>query len=195
MSVTTLPESLRGLAHDQLLERYRRASAPTSVAELDGDPAGVGLGLGVLAGSWLDRWLRHRAARPNFVWHGKSFRSIDAERGFGFNRFGRGPVLGALAFRTEIAESQIDGRPTMALDFDVARNPRPQRAALDELRQVSPGVFMGPAGVRSRARYRVLAWFAVDTTRQVGLAGDTASHDIASTSRGKAPHDDVVHAS
>jgi|tagenome__1003787_1003787.scaffolds.fasta_scaffold20979507_4 hypothetical protein len=188
------PESLRALAHDQLLERYRHASAPTSVDDLDGDPAGVGLGLGVLAGSRLDRWLRRRAARPDFVWHGKSFRSVDAARGYGFNRFGRGPVLGALAFRTEIANSQVDGRPTIALDFDITRNPRPQRAALDELREVFPGIYMGPTGVRFRGRYRVLAWFAIDTTRQVELVAAAASHHTASTSRGEARYAAMVRA-
>jgi hypothetical protein len=28
---------------------------------------------------------------------------------------------------------------------------------------------MGPTGIRMRGRYRPLAWFAVDTTRQVEL--------------------------
>ena len=154
----------------------------------------MGLGLGVLAGGRLDRWLRRRAARPDFLWQGKSFRSVDAAGGYGFNRFGRGPVLGALAFRTAIADSRIDGRPTIALDFDIARNPWPQRAALDELREVFPGVYMGPAGVRLRSRYRILAWFAVDTTRQVGTTGAAPSDRTESTKRGETRHAAMVRA-
>lgn len=61
------------------------------------------------------------------------------------------------------------------------------RATLDELREVLPGIYMGPTGIRIRGRYRPLAWFAVDTTRHVELVETAAptvsrvltSHDIA----------------
>lgn len=162
-------EALRVLTHQELLDRYRAAPAPPGVAALDGDPAGLGLGLAVLAGTPIDRLLRRRARRPDFGWHGKSFRSQSRRHGYGFNRLATGPVTGALAFRTEIAASRVDGKPTIALDFDLPRNPRPLRATLDELREVIPGIYMGSTGIRMRGRYRPLAWFAVDTTRQVEL--------------------------
>lgn len=161
--------ALRDLSHHELLGRYLAGAHPSDVEVLNGDPAGIGLGLAVLAGGRIDRALRRRAARPAFAWHGKSFRSCSAAEGYGFNRFAAGPVVGALAFRTTIAASRLDGRPAIALDFDVARNPRPQRTTLDELREVLPGIFLGPTGVRLGRRYHPLAWFAVDTTRQVEL--------------------------
>ena len=146
---------LRSLTHEALLTRYLEGGCPERVDVLDGDPAGLGLGLSVLAGGRVDRAMRRRAAGPRFVWHGKSFRSLTATEGYGFNRFGVGRVIGALGFRTSIGRSVLDGRPAIALDFAT-----PVR---DELREVSSGVFLGPTGVRLRGRYRQLAWFAIDT--------------------------------
>ena len=147
---------LRSLTHDALLARYYDGECPEAIDVLDGDPAGAGIGLSVFAGGRVDRALRRRAAGPRFVWHGKSFRSLTATEGRGVNRFVLGRGIRALAFRTSIARSVLDGGPAIALDFDTA----PVR---DELREVSPGVFLGPTGVRLRGRYRQLAWFAIDT--------------------------------
>jgi hypothetical protein len=184
-------ETLRILSHQELLDRYLAAPAPTGVAALDGDPAGLGLGLAVLAGTPIDRLLRRRARRPGFGWHGKSFRSQSRRHGYGFNRLRTGPVTGALAFSTQMAASRVDGRPTIALDFDLPRNPRLLRATLDELREVLPGIYMGPTGIRARGRYRPLAWFAVDTTQPVELVEPAArilstpftDHDTAHAGR------------
>ena len=153
---------LRSLTHEELLARYLDGGCPKQLDVLDGDPAGLGIGLSVLGGSRLDRVLRRRAAGPRFVWHGKSFRSLTATEGYGFNRFAIGRIVGALGFRTSIARSRLDGRPAVALDFGSA-------PLLDELREVSPGVFLGPTGIRLRGRYRQLAWFAVDTTTRQGM--------------------------
>jgi hypothetical protein len=152
---------LRSLTHEGLLARYRGGSCPERIDVLDGDPAGIGIGLSVLAGGRLDHVLRRQAAGRRFVWHGKSFRSLTATEGRGVNRFAVGRVIRALPFRTSIAGSLLDGRPAIALDFGAA----PVR---DELREVLPGVFLGPTGVRLRGRYRQLAWFAIDTNVQRG---------------------------
>ena len=154
-------QELRTLTHEDLLRRYLGGACPDAIDVLDGDPAGAGIGLSVLAGGRVDRALRRRAAGPKFVWYGKSFRSRTATEGYGFNRFAVGRVIDALPFRTSIARSMLDGGPAIALDFGHA----PMR---DELREVSPGVFLGPTGVRLGRRYRQLAWFAVDTNDDRG---------------------------
>lgn len=161
--------ALRALSAAELEERFRAGSRPDTVHGLDGDPAGLGLALAGRDGGWLDRRSRRFAASERFPWNGKSFRSTSHDQGWGFNRLARGPALAVLPFRTSIAASIVDGEPVIRLDFDIARNPRWQRATLDELREVMPGVFLGPTGIRLRGRYLRLAWFAIDTNQTVEL--------------------------
>jgi hypothetical protein len=164
-------EDLRLLSSDELMDLYRRGSAPSSVRALEGHPAGLGIALIILSGGRIDRWLRRRSRSQRFAWHGKSFVSISDSQGWGWNRLAVGPVLGAFPFRTSIAPSRNDGAPALALDFDVPRNPWWERRMWDELREVIPGVLLGTTGLRLFGRYRPLAWFAVDITRQTPPTG------------------------
>jgi hypothetical protein len=164
-------EDLRLLSKDELMNLYRRASAPSSVRAVEGHPAGLGLTPIILSSGRIDRWLRQYSRSQRFPWHGKSFVTLSDSQGWGWNRLAVSPVLGAFPFRTYIGPSKTDGAPTLALDFDVPRNSWLARRIWDELREVIPGVFLGPTGLRLFGRYRPLAWFAVDTTRQTPLSG------------------------
>ena len=164
-------EDLRRLSNEELMDLFQKGSAPGSVRAVEGHPAGVAIAPILLSGGRVERWLRRYSQSDRFVWHGKSFESISDTEGWGWNRLGVGPVLAAFPFRTFLGPSKNDGAPTLVLDFDVERNPWWERLTWDELREVSPGVFMGTSGLRIFGRYRRMLWFAVDTTRQTPLCG------------------------
>ena len=161
---------LRERTTAELMDLFRKGGAPASLALLEGDPCGVGIGLNVWAGGWFDRWLRRRAALPRFAWHGKSFRMKSETEGWGFNRVGRGPLVTVFPFKTGLGPSVIDGGPCVIIDYDVPRNPWWERLTYDELREVGPGVFLGVTTLRLFGRRPVVLWFAVDTTVPQGWA-------------------------
>jgi hypothetical protein len=145
---------------------FHDGGAPASLAAVEGDPRGVGIGLHFWPGGRLDRWIRKRAALPRFLWHGKSFRMKSPTEGWGFNRAGRGPLVAVFPFKTSIGLSALDGKPAVLIDYDVPRNPWWERLTWDELREVSPGIFLGVTTLRLFGKKRVTLWFAVDTTTQ-----------------------------
>jgi len=155
---------LRERSTVELMDLFRKGGAPSSLATLEGDPCGVGVGLNVWAGGWFDRWLRKRSALPRFAWHGKSFRMKSETEGWGFNRVGRGPLVTVFPFKTSLGQSVVDGGPCVIIDYNVPRNPWWERLTYDELREVAPGVFLGITTLRLFGRRPVVLWFAVDTT-------------------------------
>ena len=149
---------------EQLELLYRAASPPKSMRAVDGALVGRMLaiaGIPDAIASPLRRW----AASRSFVWEGKSFEALSDERGSGINRVNLPRVLGRqtlFPFATAFGPSAIDGKPTLVLDYDLAANPGYIRHVHDEIREVSPGVFLGPA-MWKRARDKVLVlWFALD---------------------------------
>lgn len=164
-------EDLRSLSNEELTTLYRNSLAPVSVKAVDGNPAGLGVAPIILRGGRFERWLRRYSTSERFIWHGKSFESFSDREGWGWNRLGVGPILGAFPFRTYIGPSRFDGAPCLVLDFNVPKNPWWERLTWDELRECAPGVFFGTTGLRLFGKYRRLAWFAVDTNRQTPLIG------------------------
>lgn len=89
-----------------------------------------------------------------FPWKGKTF---DHGGNSGKNQFyGRRLVR----FRAEVAPSQLDGKPALALTYDAKhlKNRWPVTAMRDELRAIAPGVAMGPVFFRDR----LVAWFGLE---------------------------------
>jgi hypothetical protein len=167
----------RGALHDldRLAERscdeldalYRAARVSTSMHAADGALIGRMLAVrglpGPLAGP-LRRW----AAAPSFVWEGKTFQAESDTGGVGHNRvfvpgvFGRQNLF---PFETLFGPSAIDGKPTLILDYDLGVNPGYVRKIHDEIREVSPGVFLGPAMWKGRGDKTLVLWFGLDATR------------------------------
>jgi len=110
--------------------------------------------------------LRRWAASPSFVWEGKTFQASSDTRGVGHNRVHVPRALGRqnlFPFATSFGPSAIDGKPTLILDYDLAVNPPYIRKIHDEIREVSPGLFLGPAMWKSSPTDRALVlWFALD---------------------------------
>jgi hypothetical protein len=144
---------------------YEQGRVPASFASLDGAPRGrmlapVGpLGRGPAAGA-----VRKLSASRVFPWAGKSFTSSAAAEGTGINRVRLGKTREWFPFATRVEDSAIDGKPTIVLDYDKPENPRLIRRIHDELREVAPGLFLGPAMWKAKNGKRLLLWFAIDKT-------------------------------
>lgn len=159
--------SLDSLAERSLAELdglYRAAQRPASMRAADGPLVGRMLavrGLPATLAAPLRRWAGSRA----FVWEGKTFEASDDERGMGHNRVNLPGVLGRqglFPFATRFDASALDGKPTLVLDYDLDMNPGYIRRIHDEIRELSPGLFLGPAMWKAARGPELVLWFALE---------------------------------
>lgn len=156
-------DDLHDMTIDELTRVYKAGVAPESLSVLDGSPVGrmltlVGpLGRGVLAGA-----IRRFAKAPVFPWGGKDFSSRSAVEGGGINRI-RTVGQKWFPFETRFADSAIDGQPCVLLDYHQPGNPWFIARIRDELREVAPGLFLGPAMFETKAAPKLVLYFAIDT--------------------------------
>jgi hypothetical protein len=148
-----------------LTDLYRAGTVPESLRELDDAVSGRLLALRGLDWRGGHALFARVAGSRFFPWAGKRFLHLDRNAGTGINRI-RGIPLGGerlwYPFRTSVEPSVIDGAPCIALDYARPENPPVIRALRDELREVSPGLFMGPALVRVLGKPRLVLFFACD---------------------------------
>lgn len=158
-------DQLAALSSDELDGLYRAARVSASMHAADGALVGR-----MLAVSRLPRLLagplRRFAGSSSFVWEGKTFAASSATRGVGHNRVAIPRALGRqnlFPFDTSFGPSAIDGQPTLILDYDLAVNPGYIRHVHDEIREVAPGLFLGPAMWKgARGTKALVLWFALD---------------------------------
>jgi hypothetical protein len=144
---------------------YRAAAVSTTLHAADGALVGRMLAIRGIPGA-LAAPLARFAASPSFVWEGKTFAAASDTRGAGHNRVYVPRALGRqnlFPFDTSFGASAIDGKPTLVLDYDLDANPAYIRRIHDEIREVSPGLFLGPAMWKSGARKALVLWFALDS--------------------------------
>lgn len=160
--------TLDGLAARSLAELdalYRAAVVPAAMHAVEGPLIGRMLAVRGLPKTIAEP-VRKLAASPSFVWEGKTFTADSDTRGSGHNRVNVPGVFGRqnlFPFETSFGESAIDGQPALILDYDLDVNPGYIRRIRDELREVAPGLFLGPALWKARAGARSLVlWFALD---------------------------------
>ncbi len=160
------PLSLDALARERgaaLRARYEGGGVPDDLAALDGDLVGRMLEVRLAARSPLRGLVRRLAARPGFVWEGKSFHAAAPGAGEGINRvqlagLGRQRLF---PFGTLLGASLLDGRPAVILDYDRPENPAWIRRIHDEVREVAPGLWLGPAMVKGASGATLALWFAL----------------------------------
>lgn len=163
MPVHTL-DSLARLSLDALEALYRDATVSSTMHAADGALVGRMLTVRGLPKPFAGP-LRKFAASRSFVWEGKTFQASSETRGVGHNRVSIPRALGRqnlFPFDTLFGPSAIDGKPALILDYDLDVNPSYIRHIHDEIREVSPGLFLGPAmwkGARAKA---LVLWFALD---------------------------------
>ncbi|HKY30506.1 MAG TPA: hypothetical protein VJM12_21425 [Pyrinomonadaceae bacterium] len=152
---------LRRMTFDELNELYRQARRPSAISDLDGHAVGAMLAWrspqrGPIA--WL---LRTFGASSIFPWEGKSFQSKGRDTGEGINRINLFGKRRWFPFATRFAASFLDGQPTFVLDYGSRSNPPLISQIVDEVREVSPGLYMGPAALKIGGKPRLVLFFAV----------------------------------
>lgn len=159
-------DDLSMLRCEELAGLYEKGRLPDSLQALDGSPTGRMLAVRMLDSGPLARLLRRVAAWKRFVWAGKSFLAANDAEGNGINRIQAAGVLGRqdlFPFETHVGASALDGDKAIVLDYDLSDNPAWIRRVHDEVREVSPGVYLGPAMWKTRRGKVTLLWFALDT--------------------------------
>lgn len=155
-------DRLAELPSTALRELYRRCQAPDDLRVLDGRPRGRMLAVrGVEAGR-LGALLRRVARHDAFPWDGKSFFPVSATEGRGINRVKLHRGLEWFPFTTRIEPSVVDGAPCVYLDYEQPGNPWLIAKIRDEIRELTPGLFLGPAMWKTQGSAILLLWFAVD---------------------------------
>jgi hypothetical protein len=155
---------------DALGELYAKGAHPTRVDGLEGNPRGRMLAIRALDHGPLAGVLRAFAGARTFPWGGKTFTGTGPS-GAGSNRvhlLGRHQLF---PFHTSIRPSVIDGEPCIVLDYDLPDNPWAIRMIHDEVREVAPGLFLGPAMWKTDKGPAFVLWFALDTREQSNPIG------------------------
>lgn len=159
-------DSLARRTSDELDALYRIARVSTTMHAADGALQGRMLAVRGLRGP-IAKSLRRWAASRSFVWEGKTFQAATDTKGVGHNRVFIPNVFGhqnLFPFETAFGPSAIDGKPTLILDYDLDVNPGYIRHIHDEIREVSPGLFLGPAMWKGAGDKKTLVlWFALDS--------------------------------
>jgi hypothetical protein len=153
----------------ELEDLYRKGSVPASMYTVNGALEGRMLAVKRLDKGPLADALRRFARSRTFVWGGKTFNAERDETGRGINRVELRGVLGRqnlFPFATRFDDSAIDGKRTIVLDYDLPENPPYIRKIHDEIRQVSPGIYLGPAMWKGARGKQTLLWFALDTGKR-----------------------------
>jgi hypothetical protein len=128
---------------------------------LDGDAIGAMLAWRSPARGPLAWWLRTFGASSTFPWEGKTFASLDQDQGSGINRINLFKKMRWFPFKTRFAPSFLDGQPSFLLDYSGPANPPLIRSIVDEVREVAPGLYLGPAALLVKGRPRPVLFFAV----------------------------------
>lgn len=150
-------DGLLKLDSDALLKLYRGARTPR-LREISGDMIGkLVIGCGIAPP--IDRWLSDLLRETN-GWNGKTFRQQDDRRGDGFNRMFE-ETRHMFPFNTYIGRSRAGDFDALQLDYDVPENPFHIRAVKNEIRELSPGLYLGQAYVRVLGRSRLACYFSL----------------------------------
>jgi hypothetical protein len=146
-----------------LTDLYRAGTVPESLRELDDAVSGRLLALRGLDWRGAHGLFAAVAGSRFFPWAGKRFLHLDRNAGTGINRMRLAGERLWYPFRTSVEPSVIDGAPCIVLDYARPENPPVIRSLRDELREVSPGLFMGPALLRLLGKPRLVLFFACDS--------------------------------
>ena len=159
----SLPRSLDDLADldcDALLALYRQGSTP-AIPAVVGDLRGRMLAVRG-AGGRLFRLLRAFARWRFFPWRGKSFTALSATEGEGINRvFSDRRPSRWFRFATRIQPSRAGAFDAFQLDYDNPDNPFFIRTIKDEIREVSPGLYLGQAYLVIGGKPRLALYFGL----------------------------------
>ena len=153
--------ALRLMNFKELEQLYREGKRPAALSDLDGDAIGAMLAWRSPARGPLAWLLRSFGASSIFPWEGKTFASQNPDDGTGINRINLLKRMRWFPFKTRFDASFLDGRPAFILDYSGPSNPPFIRSIVDEVREVAPGLYLGPAALLVRGKPRPILFFAV----------------------------------
>ncbi len=160
-------DSLAAMSSAELDRLYRSAKQPADLAGVNGKPKGRMLAVDSVDQTLLMAGISRFAAMGVFPWDGKTFSYSGGSEGRGINRVKLLVTqMDWFPFVTRIQPSAIDGKPCIYLDYEQPENPALIGKIHDEIREVSPGVFLGPAMWKRESGPLLILWFAVDFNRQ-----------------------------
>ena len=142
-------DELLALSPDRLAALYAAASVPR-LDRVSGDLRGRMLAWPKLTRGPVAGLLRRWAASSRFPWRGKSFTPGD-EKGEGINRVFL-DRLRLYRFETFIGRSRAGDFDALQLDYDRPQNPFFIRPIRDEIRELSPSLYLGQAWLEIGAR-------------------------------------------
>lgn len=153
-------DELSALSADELASLYKKARTPR-VEDLEGPLLGRMLAVppaGVIPG--LSGLLKRYSVSRFFPWQGKNFKTVGKGKGEGINR-----VLGDRAewfrFETFVGKSNGGDFDAVHLNYDNPGNPGFVRRIKDEVREVSPGLWLGLANIQTKNSLFLALYFAL----------------------------------
>ena len=162
-------EDLTAMDFDALGALYAKGVVPTDfAAALDDHPKGRMIAVRGIDGiPGVNKIVDIFAKHPLFPWDGKSMAATSDQTSDGINRVKLGAKMNWFPFKTSVQDSVIDGKPTIVLDYEQKGNPIFIKAIHDEIREVAPGMYLGPAMAKvSKSKTPVMVlWFALDTNK------------------------------
>jgi hypothetical protein len=157
-------DDLSALSFDALGELYANGTVPADLTALDNHPRGRMVSLRGIAKTPLHGGVVWLSKQSWFPWNGKSLSSTGAQTHDGINRMVLGARMNWFPFTTRVETSVIDGKDTIYLDYEQPGNPIFIRKIRDELREVAPGMYLGPAMWKTGpGKAALVLWFALDT--------------------------------
>jgi hypothetical protein len=160
-------DDLAAMSFDDLGELYAGGVVPGDfAAALDSHPKGRMIAVrGIDNVPVINKVVDIFAKHPLFPWDGKSMAATSAQTSDGINRVKAGAKMNWFPFKTSVQDSVIDGKPTIVLDYEQEGNPKLIKKIHDEIREVAPGMYLGPAMAKvGKSKPPVLVlWFALDT--------------------------------
>ncbi len=160
-------DTLAQMSSAELDTLFRAGSLPQDFSRVNGKPKGRMLAVDQLGDNLAAGVVRSFAAMGVFPWDGKTFTHTSGSEGKGINRVKL--VIAQMdwfPFATRVEPSAIDGKPCIFLDYEQPENPWFIGKIHDEIREVSPGLYLGPAMWKRESGPLLILWFAVDFNEQ-----------------------------
>jgi hypothetical protein len=164
MTTPSTLDDLAALSSADLGALYAQGGVPADFSALDKHPRGRMLAVRGVEKTPIKALLGEFAKLGLFPWDGKSMTSTGTQTGEGVNRINLGPIKQTwFTFTTSVQTSIVDGQETIVLNYEHPGNPAFIRKIHDEIREVAPGLYLGPAMWKTGDTAKTVLWFALDT--------------------------------
>jgi len=163
---------LKRLSPEEVLALFATLECP-SISEMHGEYAATMLQQPSLFASINAKVL---VANPIMPWLCKAFRPVDESSGRGYNTFSLlGKVIQRFPMHTVIAPSRYDGKPAYQLVYRAFHSFCGQIHMVDEVRRVSPNLYLGIGTWGFSEKQRLVALPFILQPTQQDYRGDIGS--------------------